>query len=960
MGTRQQELELGGRGALQPFSSEEYVQGFANHIAELRAQGYYFVPFVGAGLSVPAGIPQAATLTRYLRWCFLRVLGLNPWAKGDTDLVTPTGQDWTPRKGLWPDLAEQIRRESPRGTGPRTLSTGHMDEVLTRAIRILESGARILALNGQRAPVVFSAELAREVYGAVADWRTALLLLSRIDHETLPDKRKCVVLKAPDQSVRDSFFQFHMGGKQPCQGHRMIAALAPVLSINLILTPNFDDLIELAFAAISSPLKCFEVPQGVPLPDARLVTRQRSIVKLHGGSFGLRADYSIDEEPDLLDSAKFLSYLACRPIALEDLQANAQQPNKIALVMCGLSGKDQRVMAMLRRALETFPNLKLLWFCHTERDVLSVCERFRALPSGQVITKGVITPVAKVITIRHIDYGALLHQIYQRCTNSIPSAGVYFPSSWHMPSAPRIPAKVRITPFPKVAKDLWQAVEAQLQAEQRRPVLIPFENGARGGVTLLAWLFWQCTEETGRGLSKPVYPIWLDLDDVATPAGVFLRLALALARRGGTANPISSLSLADFYDTHGGESFREVLVEACQAHHARTGECLLVCINAQDELGNWSPFQAEDWQQETAPYRRSHHLTKDHGWFADPQPQGIHDKIKLLVRGLADLNREQANGVQFVLAARKPPMAPGNPSPMAVVYEALINATLGGNPTFCIPSFHLPHFEATVPRITTHLTRFDPDKVAQAALDTLARQGPLPRAFLHLMMRFRFAAFEASLVRLSERLASELGEPEPLAKQVRDWLAELARHGVIRWRIGGVIWIKGEVREKVLAELRKVPCADEILLVESLQARWYGRLLLATSDPLAATECLYHAFDGVWQWLRSLQVADPRPSVASLERLLPCVLHAHGVLNTASAVLAEQLSDQFADHTLALAEASVDAALKACVDVEGPVRAKGLPSPPHPPVSLQDALDDCQTPRPAAPPPLPPAILELC
>src|SRR6185436_3190233 len=129
------------------FSSEDYVQQFVRTIATCCGEGYYFVPFLGAGLSVPSGIPQAAMLTRYLTWCFLRVLGLNPWAEPDGDdkpdkLAEPAGMDpWTPRRGVWPDMATDWR--GSRDKTRKSLSTHKMDHVLRKAIELLEDGKPI-------------------------------------------------------------------------------------------------------------------------------------------------------------------------------------------------------------------------------------------------------------------------------------------------------------------------------------------------------------------------------------------------------------------------------------------------------------------------------------------------------------------------------------------------------------------------------------------------------------------------------------------------------------------------------------------------------------------------------------------------------------------------------------------------------------------------------------------------
>jgi len=78
-------------------------------------------------------------------------------------------------------------------------------------------------------------------------------------------RRKPVSLGAPQQEIIDSCLREVMKGKFPALGHKMLAVLGGALRLDLILTTNFDDLLERAFAEARNPLEVFEVHLGSPL-----------------------------------------------------------------------------------------------------------------------------------------------------------------------------------------------------------------------------------------------------------------------------------------------------------------------------------------------------------------------------------------------------------------------------------------------------------------------------------------------------------------------------------------------------------------------------------------------------------------------------------------------------------------------------------------------------------------------
>ncbi|MEM7495915.1 MAG: SIR2 family protein, partial [Myxococcota bacterium] len=126
------------------------------------------------------------------------------------------------------------------------------------------------------------------------------------------------------REVLDTFFLQIVDGKAPTIAHSSLALLSGSMRINKILTTNFDSLIEDAFLKYGDPITVFDVHVETGIPDQQLLIGHRSIVKLHGGRYGLRADYSLDEIPSENDRQNFLSYVLGRPLTHSEFESSAK------------------------------------------------------------------------------------------------------------------------------------------------------------------------------------------------------------------------------------------------------------------------------------------------------------------------------------------------------------------------------------------------------------------------------------------------------------------------------------------------------------------------------------------------------------------------------------------------------------------------------------------------------------
>src|SRR5262249_27205695 len=147
-----------------------------------------------------------------------------------------------------------------------------------------------------------------EAIGALSDWRSSLYFLARIKEPSGDGQSREPELGTFVPSVRDSFFQHATGGHTPTLAHCLLASLSDTLRNHIVLTTNFDDLYEKAAEEAHRSVAVYDVHKNARLPPLRLVDRTRSLIKLHGGRYGLRADESLDGQPQWEDLQTFASY----------------------------------------------------------------------------------------------------------------------------------------------------------------------------------------------------------------------------------------------------------------------------------------------------------------------------------------------------------------------------------------------------------------------------------------------------------------------------------------------------------------------------------------------------------------------------------------------------------------------------------------------------------------------------
>ena len=464
------------------------TQEFIDAIYRELHAGYGFVPFIGAGFSVSAGIPIIQQVRTYLRRCICIALGID--AEDQHYLSTncfpddPDRQLWNPRTDRWPPLVDRRRREPVKW-----LELMHHKYVCEK--------------DKERTNQPSNAAIYLEAYGAMAEWRTALFFLSRLmqnPHHRQRGRTKGTlsrpVLGLPSQEVVDSCFREVMRDRRPSLNHTMLAQLSGLLRIDTVLTTNFDALTEVAFAESRNPLEVFDVHLRDTLPAFAAVSRSRAIVKMHGSQSSLRADYSLDGEPSFEDKQRFAEYLAGQELGPDD----RDPPNRNHLLILGVGATEQRTLAFLRSAMQILTKLKIFWICYSEQEIKNVREVSIELgPKCRT----------RFFILRHTEAGLCFLHLFQSVRKTIPPRNAVFPSVTQipLPPLPRLQGNPKTREYKNYVSMLGEHVKANA-------LTIASAHRDISGVT-------SACAEVFRKLERDYVCLWIEMNDISNVDKLF-------------------------------------------------------------------------------------------------------------------------------------------------------------------------------------------------------------------------------------------------------------------------------------------------------------------------------------------------------------------------------------------------------------------------------------------------------
>lgn len=804
--------------------TNDAARDFINDIHKNIKQGYGFVPFIGAGLSAPSGIPLVWEIESYLHRCIGLALGVS----------TPDIEPWNPRTHQWPPFENRGSRIS--GTW-----RGLIQDLLDNATRRDSWHPEIRVFQ--------------EAHGAMAEWRSALQFLARIVYDrrgTGRDRRGIFVLDAPRQDVIDSAIREIMRGKKPTLGHRMLASLGGLLRLDIILTTNFDDLLEQAFLAARNPLTAFSLHLASDLPPYAALAPQRSLVKLHGDRHSMRADYTLDSVPQDADCWRFLEYLLSADgrtrLAAGPRRSDSRLPAGHHLLVMGFSASERRTRTLIEHAWKHLSGFTVYWLCHTITDVQNVIAFTNEARPDKPSTQSRI--------LRHTNLGLLFLQLFQTIRGSVPTSGIIFPSASRLalPPISKAPAPASL-PVPRaVAKKnklLEQAVAKKAEllellasrlkrfaTDSRyqgcRLMVVTSEHNVDGVTSLCSELF-ELAQADGQ------FCVWLEMNDVSSTDDLFEQILDATNYRLGAENWMPVFVASD--PASRADEIRRLI--------ASTTKPWVFFLNARETPG--SNFSGDD---DRARRARSHN-ERPNGWLDDRAAPSQATKWN---------EQEQFVGLISALCKRGPAdpvisivlLTHGKEGTKTVegnINDAIKEATLVAD-VDVLPATSVPYVASTIPLNCIKWTRH-PNHETNARRHFLLG--------LVLMQRTRFlASLWCDALLPAGGTSSDTTPDEAMRTRAITWLDELEDKGLVRRKLGGFVWVRADSRNELRRYLRNQTTLTHYLRSEGLSqqglaafsdwhpenlvseihwrlALWYRRIMTAAETPGALFESVYHA-----------------------------------------------------------------------------------------------------------------------
>jgi len=331
--------------------------------------GRPIVPFLGAGVSVGTGFPSMTAITAYLAKVRFHIRHV---ARSTAPSTTPDGTadaDYLRQYG-WPDL-NQLNADVWRylsfgafadGQAPKgeLTSVGRLSRLIDQCRAALTEPAPDLArlatgrwqVPNDRIQFAIQVQLlemlsakdwkaANELWEGVVQGKTAL----RGDWYDL-----MMSLTEGDFDLVDALFVTLGRGRAPATTHAFLAQLADAFRVRLYLSLNFDPFLETALWEEGHNPNVIEVAKDSDLPSREAIRDRLTVLKLHGGPYGLRIGERIYETADantLHRAARIL-------------------PPEALVVVMGFSGDERRITQVLidhalRARKRELPGPALLW-----------------------------------------------------------------------------------------------------------------------------------------------------------------------------------------------------------------------------------------------------------------------------------------------------------------------------------------------------------------------------------------------------------------------------------------------------------------------------------------------------------------------------------------------------------------------------------------------------------------------
>ncbi|MCC9600737.1 SIR2 family protein [Stieleria sp. JC731] len=871
-----------GGGMRSVHESELNEVDFVERITQARNDGKGFVPLVGAGLSAASGVPLIRQIERYLHYCIAITLGVDQISDWDRLPEFQKAWRWHPQRDEWP---------------PIDIPHAYKTQVQDWQRRIGDVAGRLSHLAStsntvwKRYPEI---KVFLEAYGATAEWRSALSFLSRLRENVLPEGR-VLTLGAIDPHVYDNFFLNAVFGKTPTLGHRMLARLANPLGINTIVTLNFDDLLEQAFAETGSPLTVYGVHHEAGLPGYHSQFGKNVLVKMHGDRYGLRADYSLDEHPSEDDCRHFTSYLANRTItvdewiSLRDDSSTSRLKTRNHLLVTGLAVQEERILELIRRAASVLDDdFRVFWMVYLSGEIEPAAERLR-----NTLQSCAKNNEPKFAIIQHHFCGLLFYNLYQHLEGSLPPTGAIFPARARVavPPGPLRQFSAQQDKTGSALLNLANAIDDRIAecfernqfSNPRKLVVVSSPPGTHYGIVSAS------SRSFSNQLDRGRQAIWIDLDDVVDTDDLFEVMLHTIARAAGVVDWMPVLAQSNTNDL--GMS-RNQLSEARQQEILRItnnpDRQWVIYLNSRSG-GAGSAFVSverfKEFQKASGP----------NGWIDRVEPSepddfasrtgNSHEFLELL----ECISRDACPNVAIVLlcygdnpqvndaVTEAPAPISGsiyNSETMSNESDQQRGETESINDGSCgtTSANHAPLEDSIASessgggfpnllgrdcrRVALSKSCFEEglstDGIAQKALDWVDNGlGDNSPGDSKARQRFLFALVSVNRVRSQSLLWSwafhefDNSESHYFAgrrKNSDQWSRELTELHVVRVQPGGFLWMQSDIRRRLRKQLRERYRNEPNVIPRVHQgiAEWYAKLHVSSRSARAATESAYH------------------------------------------------------------------------------------------------------------------------
>jgi len=384
------------------------------------AERRQIVPLLGAGVSLDAGIPLASQMADYL----VQVAHFVKARKFSSVRRFIEGARWPSRHELRVDLMVELgipSLDAEMRSARQHLSQDALASELRRSSPTLAYALEDFYLKDRkRDGLADDKKLPPELQSI------ARFLLADGPPRNVSYRSLLFHLCENEQTLIDSCFDHFIRDRTPTTTQQLLVFICRLFGSRVILTTNFDTLLEKAFTEEGLRSTVFEIQGEGTIPSNHLLlSQQMSIVKLHGGPHQKRTGFDLD---DPLSSTAITAFRNL----FEGLQDDSGR--RPLLLAIGYSGSDRRVMDLVASHVGCWRQDRdddlpaVLWIGRGPEPPKLLSAAVASHPT--VRHRGSVATASSLLwPARYLSYGdgrLFLLETYQRLAKRFPVARKYY------------------------------------------------------------------------------------------------------------------------------------------------------------------------------------------------------------------------------------------------------------------------------------------------------------------------------------------------------------------------------------------------------------------------------------------------------------------------------------------------------------------------------------------------------